>query len=116
MALEVGIVGLPLVGKSTLFNALTGAHAETAGGARPDKPNIGVAKIPDDRLATLNKFITTKKIVPATIQVVDVVGLARGASSGEGLGNKFLGHIRDMDAILHVVRCFESDEVPHPEG
>ena len=117
MALEVGMVGLPQVGKSTLFNALTSGHAETASfGGRADKPNIGVAKIPDERLKTLNQFIPSKKIVPATIQVVDIVGLARGASSGEGLGNKFLAHIRDMDAMMHVVRCFESDEVPHPEG
>jgi GTP-binding protein YchF len=72
--------------------------------------------VPDARLATINRFIQTKKIMPATIQVVDVAGLARGASTGEGLGNKFLGHIRDMDAILHVVRCFESDALPHPEG
>jgi GTP-binding protein YchF len=115
MALEVGIVGLPQVGKSTLFNALTSGHAET-GFARADKPNIGVAKVPDERLNTINKFIPTKKIIHATLQIVDVPGLARGASTGEGLGNKFLGHIRDMDAILHVVRCFESAELPHPEG
>lgn len=117
MALEVGIVGLPQVGKSTIFNALTSGHAQTAAyGGRADKPNIGVAKIPDPRLHTINQFIQTKRIMPATIQIVDVAGLARGAAAGEGLGNKFLGHIRDMDAILHVVRCFESAEVPHPEG
>jgi len=116
MALEVGIVGLPLVGKSTIFNALTCGHAETAGYGRADKPNIGVVRIPDERLKTLNQYIETKKILPATIQVIDVAGLARGASTGEGLGNKFLANIRDMDAILHVVRCFESDQVPHPDG
>ncbi|HEY7090963.1 MAG TPA: redox-regulated ATPase YchF [Tepidisphaeraceae bacterium] len=116
MPLEIGIVGLPQVGKSTIFNALTSGHADTGTFARADKPNIGVAKIPDPRLATINQFIQTKKILPATIQVVDVAGLAKGASTGEGLGNKFLGHIRDMDAILHVIRCFESDEVPHSEG
>ena len=117
MALEVGIVGLPLVGKTTIFNALTAAGAEaTAYSKASTKPNVGIAKVPDDRLRAINQFITTKKIVPATIQVVDVAGIARGASEGQGLGNKFLAHVRNMDAILHVVRCFESDEVAHVEG
>jgi len=117
MALEVGIVGLPLVGKTTIFNALTAAGAEaTAYSKASTKPNVGVAKIPEPRLGVINQFIQTKKIVPATIQVVDVAGIARGASEGQGLGNKFLAHIRNMDAILHVVRCFESDEVAHVEG
>lgn len=117
MPLQVGIVGLPLVGKTTIFNALTAAGAEaTAYSKASTKPNIGVAKVPDPRLKVINQFIETDRIVPATIQVVDVAGLAKGASTGQGIGNKFLGHIRDMDAILHVVRCFESDEVAHAEG
>ncbi|HWP39437.1 MAG TPA: redox-regulated ATPase YchF [Tepidisphaeraceae bacterium] len=117
MALQVGIVGLPLVGKTTIFNALTSGQAHTAAfTGRADKPNIGVARIPDQRLHILNQYIQTKRIVPATIQIVDVPGLARGASAGQGLGNKFLAHIRDMDAIIHVVRCFQSDQVPHHEG
>src|SRR5438552_3048961 len=117
MALEVGIVGLPLVGKTTIFNALTAAGAEaTAYSKASTKPNVGVAKVPDERLKIINQHITTKKIVAATIQIVDVAGIARGASEGQGLGNKFLAHIRNMDAVLHVVRCFQSDEVAHVEG
>src|SRR5512140_3178681 len=103
MATQVGIVGLPLVGKTTIFNALTAAGAEaTAYSKANTKPNIGVAKVPDARLETIHQFVETDRIVPATIQVVDVAGLAKGASTGQGLGNKFLAHIRDMDAILHV--------------
>jgi GTP-binding protein YchF len=117
MALQVGIVGLPLVGKTTIFNALTAAGAEaTSYSKATTKPNVGIAKVPDERLKIIEKYIPTEKILPATIQVVDVAGLAKGASTGQGLGNKFLAHIRDMDAILHVVRCFESDEVAHSEG
>jgi GTP-binding protein YchF len=117
MPLQVGIVGLPLVGKTTVFNALTAAGAEaTAYAKAATKPNIGIAKVPDLRLATINKHIATEKILPATIHVVDVAGLARGASTGHGGGNKFLAHLRDMDAIIHVVRCFDSDEVAHPDG
>lgn len=116
MPLQVGIVGLPLVGKSTIFNALTAAGAEAANYTRAStKPNIGVAKVPDGRLKVITQYIPSDRVVPATIQVVDVAGLVRGASEGQGLGNKFLSHIRDMDAILHVVRCFDSDEVPHVE-
>src|SRR3954454_24938905 len=107
MALEVGVVGLPLVGKTTVFNALTAAGAEaTAYSKASTKPNIGIARVPDGRLKTIESFIPTEKIIPATIQVVDVAGLARGASTGLGMGNKFLSHIREVDAILHIVRCF----------
>jgi len=116
MALQVGIIGLPLVGKTTVFNAITAGGAESAAYSKSStKPNIGIARVPDQRLQTINQFIETDRIAPATIQVVDVAGLVRGASTGQGLGNKFLAHIRDMDAILHVVRCFESDEVAHVE-
>lgn len=117
MPLQLGIIGLPQVGKSTIFNALTAAGAETHAYTRSDsKPNLGVARVPDERLGIINQFIKTEKVIPATMQVVDVAGLVRGASEGEGLGNKFLSHIRDMDALLHVVRCFESDQVAHAEG
>jgi hypothetical protein len=117
MALQVGIVGLPLVGKTTIFNALTAAGAEAASYSKAStKPNIGIAKVPDERLKFINQFIETDRIVPATLQVVDVAGLSKGASTGQGMGNKFLAHIRDMDAILHVVRCFDADEVLHADG
>ena len=116
MALEVGIVGLPQVGKTVVFNALTALGSRPAQGKSPGKPNIGVAPVPDERLKTINQFIKTDKIVPATLQVVDVAGLVRGASTGEGLGNKFLANLREVDAILHVVRCFTAPDVAHVEG
>lgn len=117
MALEVGIVGLPQVGKSTVFNALTALGASAASYSRaPGKPNVGVAAVPDNRLKVINQFIKTEKIEPAKLQVVDVAGLVRGASTGEGLGNQFLAHLREVDAILHVVRCFENPDVAHVEG
>jgi hypothetical protein len=117
MALEVGIVGLPNVGKSTLFNALTAAGALAANYPFATiEPNVGVVSVPDARLATLNKYQQTEKVVPAQLRVVDIAGIVRGASTGEGLGNKFLSHIREVDAILQVVRCFENPDITHVEG
>ncbi len=109
--MEAGIIGLPYIGKTTLFNALTALGVTSDGAA--NKPNVGVVNVPDPRLATLNQFIETKKIVPAQIQLVDVAGLVAGASEGKGTGNKFLSHVRNVDALLHVVRCFEDTNVPH---
>lgn len=119
--MKAGIVGLPNVGKSTLFNALTNAGALAANYpfATID-PNIGVVPIPDSRLKTIESFIKTQKVIPAMLHLVDIAGLVRGASKGEGKGNAFLGHIRDVDAIIQVVRCFEKapggEEITHVEG
>lgn len=114
MALQAGIVGLPNVGKSTLFNALTAAGAESANYPFCTiEPNVGTVPVPDTRLARIQKFITTDKVIPTMVEIVDIAGLVRGASKGEGLGNQFLGHIRAVDAILHVVRCFESSDIVH---
>ena len=115
--MEAGIVGLPNVGKSTLFNALTAAGIASENYPFCTiEPNVGAVAIPDDRLATINRFIETQKIIPAIMQLVDIAGLVRGASQGEGLGNQFLANIRNVDAILHVVRCFADADVVHVEG
>jgi GTP-binding protein YchF len=115
--MEAGIVGLPNVGKSTLFNALTAAGIASENYPFCTiEPNVGAVPIPDPRLATINKYIETQKIIPAIFQLVDIAGLVRGASQGEGLGNKFLGNLRTVDAILHVVRCYEDENVVHVEG
>jgi GTP-binding protein YchF len=115
--MEAGIVGLPNVGKSTLFNALTAAGAEANNYPFCTiEPNVGIVPVPDPRLKTINKFIETKSVIPSALKLVDIAGLVKGASKGEGLGNKFLSHIRNVDAILEVVRCFENDDVTHVDG
>jgi ribosome-binding ATPase len=115
--MEAGIVGLPNVGKSTLFNALTAAGAASENYPFCTiEPNVGAVAVPDARLARINAHIETQKIVPAMLKLVDIAGIVRGASTGEGLGNQFLSHIRTVDAILHVVRCFDEADVVHVEG
>lgn len=115
--MKIGIVGLPNVGKSTIFNAITKAGAESANYPFCTiDPNVGVVTVPDERLEVLEKMYQSKRVVPTTIEFVDIAGLVKGASKGEGLGNKFLSHIRKVDAIAHVVRCFEDENVVHVEG
>ena len=117
-SLRLGIVGLPNVGKSTLFNALTSSKAAVAENYPfcTVEPNVGVVEVPDPRLATLNQVVKPKKKIPAVVEFVDIAGLVKGASQGEGLGNQFLSHIREVDAVVHVIRCFEDPDVVHVMG
>ncbi len=117
MGLQCGIVGLPNVGKSTLFNCLSNAKAQSANFPFCTiEPNVGVITVPDERLNVLAELCKPQRLIPTTVEIVDIAGLVKGASNGEGLGNKFLGNIRETDAILHVLRCFDDDNITHVDG
>src|SRR5688572_31653792 len=117
MALQCGIVGLPNVGKSTLFNCLSNAKAQAANFPFCTiEPNVGVITVPDERLAVLESLVKPEKVIPTTVEIVDIAGLVKGASKGEGLGNKFLANIRETNAIIHVLRCFDDPNVVHVDG
>ena len=117
MALQCGIVGVANVGKSTLFNCMSNTRVETSSSAfTTNKSNVGVVTVPEPRLYNLERFQATEKIIPATVDIVDIPGLTKGASQGEGVGNKFLSDIRNTDALIHVLRCFDDDNLPHIDG